>query len=69
MLSRFVAFMDQAGASTITVELALRWSTTPTGVGYAYLGQRMRAVRGFARYLHGIDPATEVPPLGQRSRP
>ena len=23
----------------------------------------MRAVRGFARYLHGIDPATEVPPL------
>jgi integrase/recombinase XerD len=23
----------------------------------------MRAVRGFARYLHGIDPATELPPL------
>ena len=26
--------------------------------------RRMTAVRGFARYLAGIDPATEVPPLG-----
>jgi integrase len=73
MLTRFIAFMDQAGESTITVELAQRWATTPTGVGYAYLAQRMRAVRAFARYLHGIDPATEVPPLGllpaRRHRP
>lgn len=63
MLTRFVAFMDQAGEPTVTAELALRWATTPTAVGHAYLAQRMRAVRGFARYLHGIDPATEVPPL------
>jgi integrase/recombinase XerD len=65
--------MDAAGASTITIELALRWATTPTGVGHAYLAQRMRAVRGFARYLHGIDPATEIPPLellpARRHRP
>jgi hypothetical protein len=26
--------------------------------------RRMTAVRGFARYLAGLDPATEVPPLG-----
>jgi integrase/recombinase XerD len=63
MLNRFVAFMDGGGESTLTVELALRWATMPTGVGHAYLAQRMRAVRGFARFLHGIDPATEVPPL------
>jgi integrase/recombinase XerD len=63
MLNHFVAFMDGVGESTVTVELALRWATMPTGVGHAYLAQRMRAVRGFARYLHGIDPATEVPPL------
>jgi integrase len=63
MLNRFVAFMDQAGEATITIGLALRWATMPTGVGHAYLAQRMRAVRGFARYLHGIDPATQVPPL------
>jgi integrase/recombinase XerD len=62
-LRRFVAFMDDAGQPTVTVELALEWGTLPRGVGHAYLSQRMRAVRGFARYLHGIDPATEVPPL------
>jgi hypothetical protein len=63
MLADFAAFMDSAGASTLTVDLALGWATLPTGVGDAYLAQRMRTVRGFARYLHGIDPATEIPPL------
>jgi integrase/recombinase XerD len=48
MLNRFVAFMDDAGASTVTVDLSVRWATMPTGVGHAYLAQRMRAVRGFA---------------------
>jgi integrase/recombinase XerD len=73
MLADFAAFMEGVGASTVTVDLALRWATMPTGVGDAYLAQRMRAVRGFARYLHGIDPATEIPPLqllpARRHRP
>jgi integrase len=63
MLRRFVAFMDDASEPTITSELALRWATLPTGVGHAYMAQRMRVVRGLARYLHGIDPDTEIPPL------
>jgi integrase len=63
VLRRFVAFMDDAGEPSITLAVALRWVAIPTGVGHAYLAQRMRAVRGFARYLYGIDPATEVPPL------
>jgi integrase len=29
----------------------------------------MTAVRGFARYLAGVDPATEVPPLGLQPQP
>ena len=29
----------------------------------------MTAVRGFARYLAGVDPATEVPPLGLLPQP
>ena len=41
--------------------LALRWATLPTGVGHAYLAQRMRAVRGFARYLHGDRPGDGGP--------
>jgi hypothetical protein len=73
LLNDFAAFMDAAGASTVTIELALRRATTPTGVGHAYLAQRLRAVRGLARHLHGIDPATEIPPLellpARRHRP
>jgi integrase len=65
--------MDSLGQPTVTAAAALQWATTPTGVGHAYLAQRMRAVRGFARYLHGIDPATEIPPLellpARRHRP
>jgi integrase/recombinase XerD len=63
MLNDFVVFLDDAGEPTVTAELALRWAMMPSAVGHAYLAQRMRAVRGFARYLHGIDPATEVPSL------
>lgn len=35
MLNRFVAFLDEGGEPTITMELALRWATLPTGVGHA----------------------------------
>jgi integrase/recombinase XerD len=73
MLADFARFVDSVGRSTVTVDVALQWATMPSGVGHAYLAQRMRAVRGFARYLHGIDPATEIPPLdllpARRHRP
>jgi integrase len=62
-LRDFVAFAEAAGESTITIETALRWTRQPSGRCYAYLAQRMRAVRGFARYLHALDPTTEIPPL------
>jgi integrase/recombinase XerD len=73
MLADFAVFMDRLGQSTVTVNAAMQWATTPTGVAHAYLAQRMRAVRGFTRYLHGIDPTTEIPPLdllpARRHRP
>jgi integrase len=62
-LPDFVRFVEAAGESTITTETALRWTRQPSGCCYAYLAQRMRAVRGFARYLHALDPTTEIPPL------
>ena len=58
MLTDFAVFMHSVGSSTVTTDAALQWATMPTGVGHAYLAQRMRAVRGFARYLHGIDPVS-----------
>jgi integrase/recombinase XerD len=73
MLADFASFIDSIGQPTVTIDAALRWATMPTGVGHAYQAQRMRAVRGFARYLHGIDPASEIPPLellrARRHRP
>jgi integrase/recombinase XerD len=65
LLPRFVGFLDDRGLSTVTVAAALEWATTPTTDPGSTVGpRRMTAIRGFARYLVGVDPATEVPPLG-----
>jgi integrase len=70
-----VAHLDLVGAETITVEAALGWvqrpDADPTSSVWA---RRMTVVRGFARHMLGVDPATQVPPLGlvtfrQRWRP
>ena len=62
LLSGFVAFMDEQGATTVTTELATAWARQPAGADPAWWGARLSAVRVFTRYLQTIDPATEVPP-------
>ena len=65
LLPRFVAYLDTTGGTAITVEAALAWSQRPdAGPGSSVWARRMTVARGFARYMSGIDPATEVPPLG-----
>jgi integrase/recombinase XerD len=61
-LERFVGFLEAAGAPRITVELALRWARMPQGVHPYVWRKRLGVVRGFARYLATIDPASEIPP-------
>jgi integrase/recombinase XerD len=61
-LAQFVAFCDAAGATTLTTDLAVTWARQPEGVQPVRWAHRLSAVRGFARYLAAIDPATEVPP-------
>ena len=63
LLGDFVGFCEEAGASTVTTCLAAAWTTQVTGSA-AYIARRMRVARHFARYLHALDPATEVPPDG-----
>jgi integrase/recombinase XerD len=52
----------------------LRWATGSAGT-QTWSAARLSVVRGFARYLHTLDPATEVPPAGlltyrrRRARP
>ncbi len=61
LLRGFVRFAECAGGETITTELALCWATEPPDVSRIWLAHRLSAVRGFARYLHSLDPATEIP--------
>ena len=60
LLASFVAYMDTAGADTVTVAHALRWATLPSAAKPVYHAKRLRAVRGFARCLHTLDPAHEL---------
>ena len=61
LLPDFVAYLEAAGASTVTAELAVAWATQPTDTTRAWWGRRLAVVRGFARHLKAFDPDTEIP--------
>lgn len=63
MLADFASYLEQAGASTITTELALAWATRTHGTE-SWKAARLSVVRGFARHLRTIDPTAEIPPTG-----
>lgn len=69
VLPGFVAYLDACGSATVTVELAVAWARLPEGIKPITADYRLGTVRGFARYLHAIDPAHEVPPRGLLSVP
>ncbi len=69
-LPRFVSYLDERGAEFVTIQAALAWSLErAVPVGSVVPADRMMVVRGFARYLSGIDPRTEVPPAGAIRHP
>ena len=55
LLPGFVDFVEQAGAESVTVELALAWAKTPSGVDPFRWKQRLSMVRGFAHYVHAFE--------------
>lgn len=63
LLPDFASFLEQTGASTITIELALEWACRTRGTE-GWKAARLSVVRGFAGYMQTIDPATEIPPTG-----
>lgn len=70
LLPGLVDFLDSRGLATIAVPAALEWADQPNASpGSTVSPRRMTAARGFARYLAGVDPATEVPPLGLLTYP
>lgn len=64
LLPDFVAYVEAAGASTVTTELAVAWATQPKDSTPVWWARRLAMVRGFARHMEALDPDTEVPPLG-----
>ncbi len=62
LLAQFLAFVEDRGEGHLTTETALAWATLPTGAHRSWMSARLSAVRRFAIHLHGIDPATQVPP-------
>jgi integrase len=63
LLADFLGYLERSGASTITVQAAVAWATAPAGASAGRWSDRLGAVRGLARYLHGIDSSVEVPPV------
>lgn len=71
LLPQFLDYLEQTGADTVTAERALAWATLPAGGSSRWWAFRLSMVRGFAAYLHSLDPAHQVPPadlLPGRSR-
>ena len=64
LLRHFVLFVKEKGASFVTTKLALQWATQPADCQPAQWANRLGMVRRFAHYLSGVDPRTEIPPLG-----
>ena len=62
LLKQLVAYVETAGATTLSSELAIGWARLPEGVHPNQWAKRIRVARGFASYVQTIDPATEIPP-------
>jgi integrase/recombinase XerD len=75
LLRRFVAFAETQGAEHVNTDLFLKWQTSFGQASRQTWAARLGMVRLFAQWLHGLDPAHEVPPRGliphraRRSRP
>ncbi len=57
----FLSFLEQHHACCITQSLALEWAQLPANAQPSHWANRLRCVRGFARYRSATDPRTEIP--------
>lgn len=61
LLNQFLTHLEAAHQDVVTVQSALEWAQLPANGASNWWGYRLSAVRGFATYLHALDPAHEVP--------
>jgi len=62
ILRRFVTYYEAQGDNHISTNLFLRWQVSCPPVSRNTWARRLGIVRAFAQWLHGIDPAHEIPP-------
>lgn len=62
LVVQFLDYLEDVGAAVITTEQALAWLWLRTTASPFRQRRRLAAVREFARYVHAIDPRTQVPP-------
>jgi integrase/recombinase XerD len=58
----FAGHLDGLGVALVTADAAAEWATAPQGTEPYWHWLRMSALRGFAIYLHSLDPRHQVPP-------
>jgi integrase len=63
LLPDFVRYLDDRGLGHVTTTAALAWATLPRDTEPNWWSKRLVQVRGFAKYLHTLDPRNEVPPM------
>jgi integrase/recombinase XerD len=64
LLGQFADHLAAHDAATLTIEHALAWAGAPSAADPCWWAARLSMVRGFAVYLHSLDPAHQVPPRG-----
>lgn len=60
LLAQFVAYLGAVGAEQLSIHHAGGWLKQPADAKRSWWAVRLRTVRGFARYLSALDPATEI---------
>ena len=70
LLGQYLDYLDEHGERLVTVENAVAWATLPAEGNPNWWAYRLTCVRGFATYLHALDPAHQDPaqPTSCRTR-
>ena len=67
-LRNFAGYLAKKHADWITVPQVVDYVMRPVGRSANTQAGYLAAIRGFTKYLSGIDPRTEIPPLGMVRR-
>jgi integrase/recombinase XerD len=61
VVADFARHLDTLDVECLTIRDAVAWATS-TSAKAAWASGRLGIARGFARFVHAHDPATEIPP-------